>query len=333
MTKEVFITGGAGFVGANLVEALNARGIVPHVLDDWANLGEKWRNLRGLRYVKVTEENMWLTVPGTATLVHLAARVDTREKMNPELWENNVNMIWRLIKNWTVRGGPPKIIYASSGSVYGNEESDFTEKVEGLKPTNAYAFTKWSLDNDFSESWPSNVYSLRFMNVYGPREQAKGDMASLVHKGLTKQAPLYETVTRSETLSFNGKLNSERHEYIKRWNLFRSERPEILDGGQARDFVHVSDVVNVILHFIDSSPEAGIYNVGSGTARTFDSLVKAIDPDIEVNYVPMPESLRGQYQYYTCADLTKLRAAGYTAPFLTLEEGIEKTREWLTKNA
>ncbi len=334
MTKDIFVTGGGGFIGSNLIEALNARGIVPHVLEDWDNLGEKWRNLRGLRYVRVTRDMIWM-VPGLATLVHLAAKVDTREKMNPDLWHTNVEMLDEIVKNWVVRDGPSKIIYASSGSVYGNEENDFSERIEGIKPTNAYAFTKWSLDQKwFGREMKDNdnVYALRFFNVYGPREQAKGDMASLVHKGLTKQAPLYETLHHTTNESINGKPSREEYRYTHRWNLFCSRRQDVEHGQQARDFVYVGDVVNTILHFLDNSPEAGIYNVGSGQARAFNDLVKAIDPDVDINYVAMPEVLRNQYQYHTCADLTKLRASGYTAPFLTLEEGIEKTRAWLKDN-
>ena len=204
----------------------------------------------------------------------------------------------------------PTVIYASSGSVYGNEEMDFTERIDGLIPTNAYAFTKWSLDSNMHRR--PGAYGLRFFNVYGPREQAKGDMASLVHKGLAKEAPLYRD---------------------GQWKLFKSHRPDVRHGEQARDFVHVDDVCNVIWHFATTDQARGIYNVGSGTARTFNDLVTAVDPTLPIEYVDMPEVLRPQYQYHTKADLTKLRAAGYTEPFMTLEQGVEKTREWLKVNS
>lgn len=304
--KDILITGAFGFIGSNLVRFLNERGIIPFVLD--TNHGEQWRNVTGLqfRFVHDKTEIPWL---GIEMFVHLGANVDTRELMSPQLFDNNVYETLRFRDQAKEMGS--RFIYASSAAVYGAEEKDFSERIEGLKPLNAYGFTKLALDSHFFSVPEAGLgtVGLRFFNVYGPNEKYKGEMASVVHKSLIRQAPLY------------GRTNSAKSS----WQLFKSNRSDVLDGEQRRDFVHVFDVCKVIWHFINR-PSSGIFNVGSGEARTFNDLVRAVE-DFPIEYRSMPATLCNQYQYHTCADLTKLRSTGYNESFLSLEEGIELTKK------
>jgi ADP-L-glycero-D-manno-heptose 6-epimerase len=316
--RPIVITGGFGFIGSNLIAHLNRLCITPLIIERWQGMGEKWRNAVGLSFTVIKQDE----IPWGAVVVHLGANVDTTEVMNDGLFVNNVNYTLQLQRETISRDG--KFIYASSAATYGAEEQDFSERIAGLKPLNAYGFTKWHLDNSLKGQ---KAYGLRFFNVFGPREGYKGRMASVVHKALSKEAPLYRAKGYNEILPNVGlRTTTSSH-----WSLFKSHRKGIADGEQKRDFVAVSDVCNVIHWFIENTPEYGVYNVGSGEARSFNDLVKAVDSDLPIEYVDMPSDLRNQYQYFTQADLTKLRAAGYTAPFTSLEKGILKTRAYLAQ--
>lgn len=317
--RKILVTGAFGFIGSNMVAFLNRQDIVPYVYDWWAEGDPKWRNMTGLCYNLIDGK----TDVSGFTVIHLGARVDTTEPMSEILWEHNVRQTIELRK----RCG--RFIYASSAAVYGAEDGDFTERIAGLKPLNPYGATKHYLDNHFfgSQSIPYNEYGLRFFNVYGPREQHKGRMASVIHKALTKRYPIWDDTRVTKLDGATERINNYPH-----WTLFKSHRDGIEHGEQKRDFVYVEDVCRVIWHFIGTTPTAGVYNVGSGQARSFKDIVTAVDPKLPIEYVDMPADIRGQYQYFTQADLTKLRAAGYTAPMTTLEEGIEKTRAYLAEN-
>ncbi len=315
---KIHITGGAGFIGSNLVRVLNAHGVTPIIYD---NLNEeKWKNLSGLSFVMRKWQDLYdkdcniPTQPKEDILVHLAANVDTTEKYNDELWCNNFIWPLEIFPKFT------KVIYASSGAVYGAEEKDFSERIYGLKQLNAYGFSKWALDEAIFGVSPQikveNVYGLRFFNVYGPNETHKGKMQSVVSLALNELPPI-----------FKGRLAIDLPWYSRPplYNLFKSYRSGIADGEQKRDFVFVDDVANVVLFFIQNTPTNGIYNLGSGQARSFNELAKAINPKAVVDYLPMPQVLRSSYQYFTQADITKLRKAGYIKEFTSLEEGIQKT--------
>jgi ADP-L-glycero-D-manno-heptose 6-epimerase len=271
---------------------------------------ESWQNLVGLKFkiVKYVHPLMAEDI-----LVHLGARVNTKEKFSAELYRDNVSSSMELFGCGGQMGIRwKKIIYASSAAVYGREEKDFSERLD-VKPINAYAFTKLQLDcevENLKSCLPHNIYGLRFFNVYGPREEFKGDMKSVISKVLLKEMGYFDRNESGIT-------------------LFKSDRPGVKDGEQKRDFVFVEDVCRVIKFFIDTDSQPGIYNVGSGKARSFNELAKAINPNIKTNYIDMPEDLKKQYQYFTQANLDKLSLQGYDVnSFKSLEYGIEKTREY-----
>lgn len=307
--RKVVVTGGFGFIGSNTVLALNRRGIVPYVIDRWDVNDPKARNIKGLRFIRINEYDLCdvILFPTKPIIVCLGARVDTTEKMSEDMWYDNVETPLRLEKLAS------KFIYASSGAVYG-AATDFTERLEGLIPMNDYGTTKYCLDTALfgdSRSRPY-TYGLRFMNCYGEREAHKGNMASLVTKGLLKQKPLYA---------------QDASIYNHYWALFESPTNEPI----TRDFIHVSDIVSIIMHFIDHDDiPSGLFNCGTGVGRPFEDLVRAVDSTLDIKYVPIPEALKSQYQSKTVSCVKRLReVAKYTTPFTSLEDGVEKTRAWM----
>lgn len=312
MIGEVHITGGAGFIGTNLVKLLNKYGVAPIIYDSPA----KWKNLLGLDYTLKTirefEDLSSLDV-GDSTCIHLGANVDTGEQMNDQLWYNNVGIAMEAQKKFK------RFIYASSAAVYGAEEKDFSERIKGLRPLNAYAYSKWTLDKHFADI-KAPVVGLRFFNVYGPGEAHKGKMASVIHQAKNKLVPIYQDKDVRQT--FCG-IKVEPCQPF--WLLFQSHREGIPDGEQRRDFVHVFDVCYVIKFFLENPELMGIYNLGTGTARSFNDVVKAVDRYLPIQYRAMPIEYRDQYQYFTQADISKLRGVGYNKEFLTLEKGVYAT--------
>ena len=313
------VTGGAGFIGSALVSALNARGQDDVLIVDEFGDGPKWKNLRGKRFVDIVAPETFAQALMAGTydgrldgILHIGAITDTSFPDMDELHIRNVRYT-RLLAQWAMAQGV-RFVYASSASVYGDGAFGFSDDdsvTPNLLPLNPYAFSKWLSDMEaIREGWNSKIASLRFFNVFGPNEYHKGRMASVIWHAANQ---IRET----------GQIK-----------LFQSHKEGYADGAQERDFVYVKDVCAVVLWFLDHPAANGIYNVGTGQARTFNDLAAAIfqalDTKPDVIYVPTPENIRSAYQYHTQADLTRLRGVGCDLSFTPLESAVsDYVREYL----
>ncbi len=320
--KLYVVTGGAGFIGSNVAQALAERG-ERVVVVDWLGVGDKWKNLADIALHDLVRPDAvmdWLAEnrDEVAAVVHMGAISATTERDGDRLVSENIRLTLDLW-DWCT-GHEVPFVYASSAATYGDglegfDDDGSPEGLARLKPMNGYGWSKHTVDRrialDVAEGRraPPVWAGLKFFNVYGPREGQKGEMRSVALK-------LYET------LSAGGRAT-----------LFRSHRPDYADGGQLRDFVHVADCAAVILWILDQSRFSGLYNLGTGQARSFLDLATAvfkgmgIDP--EITYVDMPEAIRDRYQYFTEARMERLRQAGYRAPFTSLEDGVAGYVAWL----
>ncbi|HYF29897.1 MAG TPA: ADP-glyceromanno-heptose 6-epimerase [Chitinophagaceae bacterium] len=317
---SIVVTGAAGFIGSCLVGYLNQHGFENLVLVDEFSRMDKVPNLDHKRFrLKVERDGFfeWLfrEKPSIDFVFHIGARTDTTEFDYAIHQKLNVEYSQKLWNYCAVHGIP--LVYASSAATYGAGEQGYADDHDlchRLKPLNAYGVSK----NEFDKWVLHQVYhppfwaGLKFFNVYGPNEYHKGRMASVIWH------------------SFNQVKKSGE---VK---LFKSHRPDFEDGKQLRDFVYVKDVLSVCYWLMQHRPASGIYNLGTGTARTFDDLVKAtfagMDRPANIVYIDMPEDIRDKYQYFTEAKMDKLRNAGYTLPFYSLEEGIDDyVRNYLRK--
>lgn len=308
------VTGGAGFIGSNIAAALAARGERVVVVDRLGE-GDKWTNLAPVvlhDIVRPEDFSDWLADYGeqVAAVVHMGAISATTERDGDRLVSENVRLSLNLWE-WCAATQTP-FVYASSAATYGDglqgfDDDGSPEGLARLKPMNGYGWSKHMVDRrialDVAEGRPvPPVWAgLKFFNVYGPGEAFKGDMRSVALK-------LYET------LSAGGQAT-----------LFKSHNPRYADGGQLRDFVYVADCAAVVLWILAQTRFSGIYNLGTGQARSFRDLATAVFTAMgrapEIRYVDMPEAIRDRYQYYTEARMDRLRAAGYTAPFYSVEDG------------
>ncbi len=309
----MLVTGGAGFIGSNLVAALSGRHEI--AVCDWMGQDERWRNLAKHEICDlIPPEDLtgWLSRSRKITAVfHMGANSSTTERDVEQLAEYNIRFtlaLWR----WCCETGT-RFIYASSAATYGDgsagfDDNDSPETLARLRPLNAYGWSKHLFDRHVArqtreqKKLPPQWVGLKFFNVYGPNEYHKGTMKSLVARNFPRVA--------------NG-------EAIQ---LFKSANPNYADGGQIRDFVYVQDCVDVMLWLIDRPQVSGLFNLGTGQGRTWLDLAKALflaaNRELQVEFIDMPEEVARKYQYYTQANMTKLRAAGYTAPFRTLEDGV-----------
>jgi ADP-L-glycero-D-manno-heptose 6-epimerase len=316
MIKDLsVVTGGAGFIGSNLVEQLGERGRLAVVIDDFVT-PDKWTNLRHPNIhdlVNWTEAFDWLdrNADRVSEVFHLGAISSTTASDLKALLKQNVhfsNAMW----DWCAARGKP-LVYASSAATYGDGSRGFSDamafgELEKLAPLNPYGWSKQLVDLHVLRSaaagakTPPAWYGVKFFNVYGPREHHKGDMRSVALK-------LYEKVKAGGQVE-----------------LFRSYRPDIADGMQSRDFIHVGDSIDVLLWLMAQRPPSGIYNVGTGRAEAFLEIAKAVIAETRTNaavrFIDMPEAIRERYQYFTQADMNKLRSAGYNAPFRAVAEGV-----------
>ena len=306
----IIIIGVAGFIGSCLVQKLNEESYYDLVLVDDFSDANKNKNLEGKRFSKQVHRDDfpdWLRQNQLHVqfVFHIGARTDTTE-FDVELF-NRLNLDYtKQLWNICIEFGLP-FVYASSAATYGLGEQGYDDdesKIPSLKPLNPYGdskndFDKWALQQDRK---PYFWAGLKFFNVYGPNEYHKGRMASVI----------FHTFNQ---INETGAMK-----------LFQSHKPEFKDGEQMRDFVYVKDVTNVLYFFMHHRKDSGIYNLGSGTARTFLDLAKntfiALNKEPTITFVPTPEDIRETYQYFTEAKMDKLRSIGYTQAFHTLEEGI-----------
>jgi ADP-L-glycero-D-manno-heptose 6-epimerase len=310
-TGRTIVTGAAGLIGSALVWELNRHGVDDAIVVDRLGRGEKWRHLVPLRFSEYLEaEEFYPRIaenPGAfgpiAEVYHLGACSATTERDATYLIANNYRTTQDLA-TWTL-GRDARFVYASSAATYGSRETDLREDLDphSLAPLNMYGYSKQLFDLwARREGILNRIVGLKFFNVYGPNEDHKGDMRSLVAKA-------YEQITAEGSVK-----------------LFESYRPGIRDGEQTRDFLYVKDAVAIALHLGRTPTANGLYNVGAGVARSWNDLASAIFTALErpknIIYIPMPDALRGKYQYRTEATIDKLRASGYTAPFTSLEEGV-----------
>ena len=305
----IIVTGGAGFIGSALIAGLNKRGVDDILVVDRLGCDQRWKNLVNLRFADYIDKDEFLdmvnedVLPFSVDVVfHLGACSSTTETDVSFLMENNFEYTKQLAE-WTADENI-RFIYASSAATYGDGSQGFSDdedSIETLKPLNPYGYSKQIFDLWAKRNGLFNkIVGLKYFNVFGPNEYHKADMRSFVLKAF-------------EQINATGKVR-----------LFKSHRPDYKDGEQKRDFLYVKDAVDMTLFFFDNPKTSGIYNLGAGKARTWNDLAKAVfaamgkSPNIE--YIDMPDSVRNQYQYFTEADITKLRLAGYKKQITSLEE-------------
>lgn len=306
----IVITGAAGFIGSQLAKGLNEKGVFDLVLVDDFSVEAKKRNYQDLKYISLVErdefENWLKNNTDIEVIYHLGARTDTTE-FDKEIFQRlNVDyskMVW----NWCIENDV-SLVYASSAATYGGGEHGYEDDhsiIPKLKPLNPYGDSKQEFDLWVlkQSQTPPHWYGLKFFNVYGPGEYHKGRMASVVYHA-------YHQIKK------NGEMK-----------LFRSHNPQYKNGEQLRDFIYVKDIVNVCQFLHNQQPKSGIYNLGTGQARTFIDLVKstfsALGLQPNISFIDTPEDIRDKYQYFTEADMDKLIAEGYSDGFSTLEDGVE----------
>ncbi len=307
----IVVTGAAGFIGSYLTGKLNLAGYTDLILVDRFDDPSKDINLFNKKYRKFVDRDKffkWLIKNANSVdfIFHLGARTDTVGQ-EPELYQQ-LNLIysqrlWNICSEIQV-----PLLYASSAATYGNGESGFSDshsKVTNLRPLNLYGWSKhdfdvWALKQVRT---PPFWTGLKFFNVYGPNEYHKGRMASVILHA-------YQTIRKNGTMK-----------------LFRSHHKDYRDGEQSRDFIYVDDIVDVMMYFMHSQKKSGIYNVGTGKARSFLDLTyavfKSIKTEPKISFIDTPIDLRGRYQYFTEAEIQKLREAGYQKEFTSLEEGVD----------
>ncbi|MEO6314298.1 MAG: ADP-glyceromanno-heptose 6-epimerase [Chitinophagaceae bacterium] len=306
----IVVTGAAGFIGSCLVGFLNAAGFTNLVLVDDFSRQDKVPNLAGKQFTLQVEREIffdWLKTqqPAIDFIFHIGARTDTTEFDYAVHQHLNVDYSQKIWQYCTANKVP--LVYASSAATYGSGAAGYSDDhilPFSLHPLNPYGvskneFDKWALlQTDQPPAW----YGLKFFNVYGPNEYHKGRMASVIWH------------------SFNQVQNDG---LVK---LFKSHRPDFKDGQQLRDFVYVKDVLNVCYWLMENMPAPGIYNLGTGKARSFEDLVKAtfaaLDRSPVISFIDMPADIRDKYQYFTEAPMQKLADAGYQFPFYSLEQGV-----------
>jgi len=310
--SRILVTGGAGFIGSALIWELNRRGCENIVVCDRLSTDEKWKNLVPLKFADYIDGNDLLqNVVGSPIrlgrfdlVLHLGACSATTERDADYLMRNNYEFTKQLCL-WSL-ASQTRFVYASSAATYGDGAHGMNDQdpdIHKLRPLNMYGYSKHLFDLVAKrEGWLPQIVGLKYFNVYGPNEDHKADMRSLVHKACGQ-------------ILATGKVQ-----------LFKSHRPDYKHGEQMRDFLYVKDAIRMTLHLAEAESAGGLFNLGSGEAHTWVELATAIftalgkEPNIE--FIDMPEHLQSKYQYYTCADIAKLRASGFTTDITPLTEAV-----------
>ncbi|OGW75998.1 MAG: ADP-glyceromanno-heptose 6-epimerase [Omnitrophica bacterium RBG_13_46_9] len=309
---KVLLTGGAGFIGSCMLWRLNEGGITDVTVVDHLGLSGKWKNLVGKHFKEYFEKEKFLDYLENGslnrkidTVIHFGACSSTTEQNASYMMENNY-IYSRRLAVWALRN-KKKFLYASSGATYGAGEMGYSDRDEvtlKVKPLNIYGYSKhlfdlWVIKNKLQKEF----VGLKFFNVFGPNEGHKGDMRSMVNKG-------YQQIKSTGGMS-----------------LFKSYEPDYRDGEQKRDFVYVKDAVELVWYFLKHPDKGGIFNIGSGRAQTWNELAyalfSALGMKANINYIDMPEVLKGKYQYFTQAELGKLKKTGCRHKFFDLSEAVK----------
>lgn len=306
----VIVTGGAGFIGSCIIRELNNNGIEEiYVVDNIGNT-EKWINLRNKKYCEYIHKDLFLDrleefSRKITHIIHMGACSSTTEKNFDYLYNNNLNFtkaLWNFATKEQI-----SFIYASSAATYGDGSMGFDDNkdIKNLMPLNGYGYSKQLFDlwAEKQMNTPKQYVGLKFFNVYGPNEYCKNSMASVVFHAFNK-------------ISESGEMG-----------LFKSYNSKYKDGEQTRDFIYVKDLCSVVSFLMNHENVSGLFNLGTGKARTFYDLVaatfQAMGKEKKIEFIDMPELLRAKYQYFTEAKMDKLRDAGYKKSFYSLEDGIE----------
>lgn len=308
----IVVTGGAGFIGSAIIAGLNKRGISNIIVVDKLGADKRWKNLRSLAFADYYESDDFLAmviegrIAGSIEAVfHMGACSSTTETDASYLVRNNFEYT-RILTQWAV-STEIRFIYASSAATYGDGSQGFVDDeggIERLRPLNMYGYSKQMFDLwAKKQGLLDKLVGLKYFNVFGPNEYHKADMRSFVLKAF-------------EQINDSGKVG-----------LFKSCVPKYADGEYLRDFLYIKDAVEMTLFFLDNPKVGGLFNIGAGKARTWNDMVKAVftamGKDVNIEYIPMPDSIRNQYQYFTEADITKLRKAGFKNKITPLEDAIK----------
>ena len=310
----LLVTGGAGFIGSNVVAALNDAGRADVAVCDWLGHDGKWRNLAKRQLADIVppaELPDWLKGQKLDAIIHLGAISETTATDGDLVIETNFRLSMRLL-DWCTANATP-FIYASSAATYGDGEQGFdddgsVEALKRLRPMNLYGWSKNLFDMAVAErvakgdTLPPQWAGLKFFNVFGPNEYHKGTMMSVL-------ARRFDDIRAGRPVQ-----------------LFKSHRDGIADGDQRRDFIYVDDVVRVMMWLLATPSASGLFNVGTGKARSFRDMMlaafSALGTAPNIEYVDMPEAIRGSYQYFTQSNVDRLRRAGYNGGFTALEDAV-----------
>jgi ADP-L-glycero-D-manno-heptose 6-epimerase len=306
------ITGGAGLIGSGVAWGLNQRGIDKIIIVDNLGMSDKWKNLRALSFAEYEEKDDFREMVQDGTfddkkidaIIHMGACSSTTERDASYLIDNNYKYTQELASFAVAHD--IRFVYASSCATYGDGSQGYVDDenmIEKLRPLNMYGYSKQMFD-----LWAKHtglldkITGLKFSNVYGPNEMHKAEMRSVVCRA-------YEQISTSGRMA-----------------LFKSYKKEYADGEQMRDFIYIKDAVDMILFLLDRPDACGLYNIGSGRAETWNALAEAafaaLDKPVNIDYIEMPEHLRGRYQYYTKTEMTKLRSLGYDKEVTSLKDAV-----------